>query len=221
MSKLCQKYDGVTHYRTLLLDKLSADTEPHWIWKPRKFQYLRQNDLSNTTVDVLALFRKIFEKLKFWPPIVTFLRNSHSIIQIVNLCYGLSVQKQFEKSMYLIKYLDQRYPTIWLCFNLSNTLFERETPRHQYSKATIRKTNANRQYWRVNTEHTPLKISVFWGAQNRNTIPDSAKRTETARTLWRRALEPGSWKQFVNFVKHPKFQFTHKLTMNSCHNLTK
>ena len=31
-------------------------------------------------------------------------------------------------------------------------------------------------------EHTPLKISVFSGVQNRNTIPDGAKRTETART---------------------------------------
>ena len=32
-----------------------------------------------------------------------------------------------------------------------HTLIERITPRHKYSKATIRKTNANRQYWRVNT----------------------------------------------------------------------
>ena len=30
-------------------------------------------------------------------------------------------------------------------------------------------------------EQTPLKISVFSGIQNRNTIPD-AKRTETTRT---------------------------------------
>ena len=31
-------------------------------------------------------------------------------------------------------------------------------------------------------EHTPLKISAFSGAQNRNAIPDGAKRTETACT---------------------------------------
>ena len=31
-------------------------------------------------------------------------------------------------------------------------------------------------------EQTPLKISVFSGIQNRNTIPDGAKRTETTRT---------------------------------------
>ena len=47
----------------------------------------------------------------------------------------------------------------------------------------------------------------------------SAKRTETAHTgMWRGTLEPGDWKKFS---KHPKFQFTHTLTMNSRHNLTK
>ena len=31
-------------------------------------------------------------------------------------------------------------------------------------------------------EHTPLKISVFSGIKNRNTIPDGAKCTEIAHT---------------------------------------
>ena len=40
----------------------------------------------------------------------------------------------------------------------------------------------------------------------------------SAHRLWRRVLEPRDWKQFY---KHPKFQFTHKLTTKSRHNLTK
>ena len=70
--------------------------------------------------------------------------------------------------------------TLTARINLSNTLFERETPRHQYSKATIRKTNANHQYWRVNTplskfQHFPvLKIVTQFRT--------GAKCTGTART---------------------------------------
>ena len=59
--------------------------------------------------------------------------------------------------------------------NLPNTLLERETPRHQYSKATIQKTNAN-QSSILTCEHTPLKnkISVLPCAcvQNCNVIMD-------------------------------------------------
>ena len=40
----------------------------------------------------------------------------------------------------------------------------------------------------------------------------------SAHRLWRCALEPGDWKQFY---KHPKFQFTHKLTTKSRQNPTK
>ena len=61
--------------------------------------------------------------------------------------------------------------TLTARINLSNTLFERETPRHQYSKATIRKTNTNQQYWRVKT---PLSnFQYLSGAQNRNLITDT------------------------------------------------
>ena len=47
-------------------------------------------------------------------------------------------------------------------------------------------------------EQTPLKISVFSGIQNRNTIPDGAKRTETTRTdyedaRWSLNLGNNSW----------------------------
>ena len=52
----------------------------------------------------------------------------------------------------------------------------------------------------------------------RNTFPDRCKtHWNSAHRVWRRALEPGDWKQFH---KHPKFQFTHILT-NSRHKLTK
>ena len=40
----------------------------------------------------------------------------------------------------------------------------------------------------------------------------------SAHRLWRRALEPGNWKQCY---KHLKFQITHKLMTKSRHNLTK
>ena len=68
-------------------------------------------------------------------------------------------------------------------------------------------------------EHTPLKISVFSGIKNRNTIPDGAKCTEIAHTDY----EDARWSLDLGkqIVKHPKFQFAHKLTMNSRHNLTK
>ena len=53
--------------------------------------------------------------------------------------------------------------------NLSNTLFERETPRHQYSKATIKKTNANQQYWCVKTPLSNFQFQYFRALKfNRN-----------------------------------------------------
>ena len=40
-------------------------------------------------------------------------------------------------------------------------------------------------------KQTPLKISVFSGIQNRNTIPDGAKRTESETT--RTDYEDARW----------------------------
>ena len=84
-------------------------------------------------------------------------------------------------------------------------------PKQQFEKQM--------QIVKIDVWTDPSQISVFSGIQNRNTIPDGAKtHWNNAHRLWRRALEPESWKQFV---KHPKFQFSHKFTMNSLHNLTK
>ena len=73
--------------------------------------------------------------------------------------------------------------TLTARINLSNTPFERETLSHQYSKATIRKTNAYRQYWHVNTPLSKCQhFRVLKIVTQFRTVQNALKLTETART---------------------------------------
>ena len=93
---------------------------------------------------------------------------------------------------------------------LKEKLLDINIPKQQFEKQT--------QIININT---PLsKFQHFRALKIVTQFRTGAKRTETARTDYEDdcVLEPGDWKQFF---KHPKFQFTHKLTMNSRHNLTK
>ena len=75
--------------------------------------------------------------------------------QILNQYWSMMISYPFKYMMvYRITgrfFWASSLQTLTARINLSNTPFERETPRHQYSKATIQKTNPNRQYWHVKT----------------------------------------------------------------------
>ena len=69
------------------------------------------------------------------------------------------------------------------------------------------------------TRHTALIVNSSNTIPDIYAIPDRCKtHWNSTHRLWRCALEFGDLKQFH---KHPKFQFIHKLVMNSRHNLTK